>query len=72
MGIDLPGNGSSETMHDKGDRNLIDWSMATNPLHAKKTRHTGVQRPNEGMDRETDGTPQFHRPCSAYYASNAK
>ena len=37
MGIDLPGNGSSETMHDKGDRNLIDWSMATNPLHAKKS-----------------------------------
>jgi len=39
MGIDLPGNGSSETMYDKGDRNLIDWSMATNPLHAKNPPH---------------------------------
>jgi len=35
----------------------------------QQTRSSGVRRADDGTDGQTDAGP-FHRPCSAYYASN--
>jgi len=48
---------------------LIDISVWPGPQ--QQTCHRNVQRPNNGTDGQK-GTQQFHKPCSAYYASSVK
>ena len=44
MGLDLPGNGSTETTYDEGDRNLSAVNLLSAEVsESEKTRHLTVK-----------------------------